>query len=446
MGMKQEIQKNKKYVKAGFWNVLGSFVLKGSGLLFSLYFASIMTQKEFGEVSTFTSYASILSVLVGLNLYSSLNNAKLEFRRDYRGYQSAILAFSLFSFLAVTVIAAIFMEPLAALLRMGRGDLMLLLVYSMSLYIMNFYQTANITRYRYKQNIIASCFNVFFGFGLSYVLVQWARQYDRVVTAKNIGATVPLVLIAAWVVLTTVGRGKKLVRPTYWKYAFAIAAPNIAHTLGQDILAQSDRIFIHQLVGAAEAGVYSLMHYFGMGMTLLWSGINGVWVPWLFTRLATGDKAGIRRNSYRYIWAFSVVTILMCMAAPLFVKWLMPPSYMTGVGMITPIVLSGYFMCLYSFMANLEFYHKKNGYIAMGTAAAAVANILMNMIFIPLFGYQAAATTTMVSYFLLFLFHYVVSTRVLRINIYRMRIFIVNIIFTCTACGLIGWLWGQVYR
>ncbi len=442
MGMKQEIQKNKKFIQAGAWNVLGNILLKGSSLLFSLYFASVMTQSEFGEVSTFTSYASIFAVLVGLNLYSSLNNAKLEFAKDYWGYQSSTLTFSLLCFLPVTVLALVFMLPLSRLLRMGRADLILLLVYSVSMYVVTFYQTANTTRYRFKANIITSAFHVFCGFGLSWLLVNVIMTDDKV-TAKNLGATIPLFILAAYIVVNMLSRGKKMFRPAYWKYALCIAAPNMAHVLGQDILAQSDRIFIRHLCGAADVGIYSLIHYFGVGMTLLWSAINGVWVPWLFTRLATGDIRGIRRASRRYLTLFSIITVLMCLVVPPVVKLLMPPSYLEGVGIVFPIILTGYFMCLYSFMANLEFYHKKNTYIAAGTAAAALLNILLNAIFIGTFGYQAAAYTTMFSYIALFVFHYVVADRVLKINIYRMQGFIVNIVCTCAACGLVSWLWTR---
>lgn len=442
MGMKQEIQKNKKFIQAGAWNVLGNILLKGSSLLFSLYFASVMTQAEFGEVSTFTSYASIFAVLVGLNLHSSLNNAKIEFAKDYRGYQSAILAFSLLCFLPVGVVALRFMLPLSRLLRMGRAELILLLVYSVSMYVVTFFQTVNTTQYRFKANILTSAFYVLGGFVLSFLLVNVFMTYDKV-TAKNLGATLPLVILAGYIVVNTLMRGKKLFRPRYWKYAIAIAAPNIAHVLGQDILAQSDRIFIRHLCGASDAGIYSLIHYFGVGMTLLWSAINGVWVPWLFTRLATGDHRSIRRGTRRYLALFSVLTVLMCLAVPPFIKLLMPASYLEGVDIVFPIILSGYFMCLYSFMANLEFFHKKNAYIAAGTAAAALLNILLNAVFIRIFGYPAAAYTTMVSYAALFAFHYFVADRVLKINIYRMRGFIVNIVCTCVACGIISWLWTR---
>lgn len=442
MGMKQEILKNKKFIQAGAWNVLGNILLKGSSLLFSLYFASVMSQSEFGEVSTFTSYASIFAVLVGLNLYSSLNNAKLEFANDYRGYQSSILTFSLLCFLPLTVLALVFMLPLSRLLRMGRADLILLLVYSVSMYVVTFYQTANTTRYRFKANVITSAFHVFAGFILSFLLVNVVMPDDKV-TAKHLGATIPLFILAAYIVVNMLFKGRTLFRPVYWKYALCIAAPNMAHVLGQDILAQSDRIFIRHLCGAADVGVYSLIHYFGVGMTLLWSGINGVWVPWLFTRLATGDVRSIRRNSGRYLTIFSIITVLMCLAVPPFIKLLMPASYLEGVDIVFPIILSGYFMCLYSFMVNLEFYHKKNVYIAVGTAAAALLNILLNAIFIGTFGYHAAAYTTMFSYVALFAFHYVVADRVLKINIYRMHGFIVNIVCTCAACGLVSWLWSR---
>lgn len=440
--MKFDFIKN-KFFKTGIWNVVGNFFVKGSNLIFSLYFASVMTQAEFGKTSTFMAYATILSVILGLNLCSSLNNAKIEFASDYEGYKSSTLFFSLLSFLAFAVLGLVFMEPLSALLKMSLTSYILLIIYSASLYVLMFFQAANITQFNYKGNLAASAFNIFVGFILALLLIFVFMPDDKVV-AKELGITVPLVLLAGFIIIKTFVKGKKFVNTRYWRFAAAIALPNIAHTLAQDILSQSDRIFIQQICGFEDVGVYSLIHYFGLCMNLLWSGINGVWVPWLFGRLAEGNTRSIIKNSRRYLWSFSAITVLMCVVVPPVIKFIMPPEYISGVTIVMPIILAGYFMCVYSFMANLEFYHKKNAYIAIGTLAAALCNIILNSIFINLFGFEAAAYTTLVSYALLFLFHYVVVHFVLKINIYKMREIFLNILLTCTLCAAVSILWMSI--
>ena len=59
----------------------------------------------------------------------------------------------------------------------------------------------------------------------------------------------------------------------------------------------------------------------------------------------------------------------------------------------------------------MEYYLKKTQYIAAGTMAVALLNVLLNALCIPRFGYVAAAYTTVVSYALYYLFHTLLSRR-----------------------------------
>ncbi|GAH32940.1 unnamed protein product, partial [marine sediment metagenome] len=61
---------------------------------------------------------------------------------------------------------------------------------------------------------------------------------------------------------------------------------------------------------------------------------------------------------------------------------------------------------LYTLYGNYSFYRKKTGLISLTTLFAGGINIGLNYWLIPIYGYVAAAYTTLVSYFLLFLFHF----------------------------------------
>lgn len=56
----------------------------------------------------------------------------------------------------------------------------------------------------------------------------------------------------------------------------------------------------------------------------------------------------------------------------------------------------------YSLYVNIEHYYKKTPYITVNTIIAAASNIVLNFIFIPRYGYIAAAYTTLASYFISF--------------------------------------------
>ena len=61
---------------------------------------------------------------------------------------------------------------------------------------------------------------------------------------------------------------------------------------------------------------------------------------------------------------------------------------------------------IYTSYVNVESFLKKPGMISLGTVTTACINLALNFIFVGLYGYEAAAYTTMVCYMILLLFHY----------------------------------------
>ena len=107
----------------------------------------------------------------------------------------------------------------------------------------------------------------------------------------------------------------------------------------------------------------------------------------------------------------SVGASALMLISPELIRLLSAPGYWESRYVAVPIVLSMYFAFLYILPAGVEYYLKKTQYIAAGTMAVAVLNVLLNALCIPRFGYVAAAYTTMVSYALYYLFHTLLSRR-----------------------------------
>ncbi|MBE6789412.1 MAG: hypothetical protein E7539_07130 [Ruminococcaceae bacterium] len=431
---------NNKHFKANAFNVFGNFVVKGANIVFVIYFAYIMTAAEFGKASTFMAYAAVLSAVIGLNLYSSLEGGKEFYKEEYRDYKSATLFLSIISTLVISVLGLIFVSPLSEILHLPKDSIVLLFVYSGCMSIYMFFHHEYISAFDYMGSVSMSAFDIFFGFAMALVFINFVLP-DKKVMAKELGVTVPLVIIAIYVMVKTFARGKHIASKEYWSFALAASVPNILYIVSQDVLAYSDRIFIVQLFGYKEVGIYSLVHYLGLFMTLLWSGTNGFWTPWIFEKLKNGQEDVINKNLKKYLFSFSAGTVSMSAILPFVIKYIMPPAYLGGVKIITPIVLSGFFMCLYSLMANLEFYHKKSRYIVLGTIAAAVGDIVLNAIFIPLYGFEAAAYTTLAGSVLLFAFHFFVANNLLKINVYKKAPFVLSIAVTCALCAAMDILW-----
>lgn len=431
-----------KHFKENATNVFGNFLVKGANIVFALYFACVMTGAEFGKASTFMAYAAVLATVIGLNLYSTLEVGKEFYKEEYRDYKSSVLSLSILSSLVISIAGLIFVTPLSEIMHLPKDSVILLFVYSSCMSIYMFFHHEYISAFDYMGSVFASAFDIFLGFGMGVILLNFVMTEHKVM-AKEIGVTIPLIIIAIYVMVKTFTRGKRLVSKEFWKFALSISLPNIVYIVSQDVIAYSDRIFISQYFGYEKVGIYSVVHYLGLFMTLLWSGTNGFWTPWLFEKLSKNENELINKNLKKYLTVFSAVTILTCALLPFAIKFILPTTYLPGIRIVVPIVLSGFFMCLYSMMANLEFYHKKGKYIVFSTVGAAVVDIILNLIFIKSYGYEAAAYTTLVGCVLMFLLHTFVSHKILKIDIYKLKYFAVSIAVTCVLCTAVGILWVQ---
>ena len=89
-------------------------------------------------------------------------------------------------------------------------------------------------------------------------------------------------------------------------------------------------------------------------------------------------------------------------------------KYYDAIWIMPPVSVSAFFMFMYSLFCNVEFYYEKNKFVTVATCTGAAANILLNYIFINLFGYFAAGYTTLACYIILAVAHYLFHKRVIR--------------------------------
>ena len=104
-----------------------------------------------------------------------------------------------------------------------------------------------------------------------------------------------------------------------------------------------------------------------------------------------------------------------------------------------------YFIFLYSFPVNYEFFNKKTKTIAVGTTSAAICNIVLNYFFIKLWGIQGAVIATAVSHGLQFGFHYVAAKRISPGSFpFKLLDFMPGLIAICGTC-VAYWLTRELW-
>lgn len=207
-------------------------------------------------------------------------------------------------------------------------------------------------------------------------------------------------------------KGKQFYSRKYWKYALKFNIPLLPHYLSLTLLSSSDRIMIGRMVGDEQAGIYNLAYSVSLIMTMFNTALLQTIEPWIYRKLKENRPKDIAHVAYPSFVIIAAVNILLIMFAPEVIAIFAPVEYQEAIWIIPSVALSVFFMFLYTFFATFEFYYEKTNYIAFATVIGAILNIVLNYIFINIFGYMAAGYTTLFSYILFAVMHYYFMSKI----------------------------------
>ena len=190
---------------------------------------------------------------------------------------------------------------------------------------------------------------------------------------------------------------------------------------------------IRTISGASQAGLYSFAYNIYMIIQVTASSLNNVWEPWFFEKMNYNDHTAIKKYATLYSACIMWMSSTVLMISPELIKLLAARAYWDSVYVVVPIVIAGYFSFLYTIPVVVEYYYEKTKYIALATGSAAMINVVLNAVFIPFYGYVAAAYTTLATYILYFISHYILSVRLYKRSILEIRSLLINILFVFGA-------------
>ena len=108
---------------------------------------------------------------------------------------------------------------------------------------------------------------------------------------------------------------------------------------------------------------------------------------------------------------FCIMAILIMLLSPEVLMILGGRSYLEAKYVMTPVAMGCVCQFLYTLFVNVEQYKKNTIGMAIASVSAAFLNYFLNLLFIPIYGYIAAAYTTLVSYLFLLIVHMLLVKR-----------------------------------
>jgi O-antigen/teichoic acid export membrane protein len=169
---------------------------------------------------------------------------------------------------------------------------------------------------------------------------------------------------------------------------------------------------IGNMIGKGEAAIYSVAYNIAAIMQIVITAINSSFTPYMYKSIKDGECSGVRRNSKIIISLVGLACIGVMALGPEVISIFAPVEYYDAIWIVPPVACAVYFKFLYPLFSTVEFYYEKTGFVMIASCIAAGANIILNYIFIRIYGYYAAGYTTLVCYILYSLAHYAFQRRV----------------------------------
>jgi len=416
---------NNVVIKAGIWYVIGNLVMKSINFITMPIFATIFTVNEFGMYNIYWAYVTMISLIIPLALYTSIKNAKYDFKDKLNDYMTSIIFISFVNLIIFLLCGNLCFGIISSFMEFNRAVFNVLIVQSYSMGIITTISAYYSVDYKYKKFLLITFLNSVSGIILSLILME-TIFYNNKFWGRVLGGAIPCAIIASMIIYSILKKSR-VIKKEYCYYGLRISLPIIPHGISQSILSQFDRILIQKIIGFFEAGIYSFIYNIGLILQVIAISLDNAWTPWFYEKMNRKEYKEIEKKSIIYLDVFFLITVFIITLSPELIKIVAPIEYWSGINLVIPIAISSYFMFLYTLYVQIEYFCKKTQFIAMGTIFAAMINIILNLILIKRFGYKVAAYTTLFSYFILFILHRIIAIKMVGFDIFNIKKIIIRI-------------------
>ncbi len=432
-------------VKASLWFLVCSFLQKGISSITTPIFTRLLTTAEYGQYNIFNSWLGIVTIFVSLNLSAGVyTQGLIKFDQERNVFSASLQGLTLTLTAIWTLIYALFHSFWNNLLSLTTVQMLAMLVMIWTSSVFNFWASEQRVILSYKKLVIVT---LLVSFAKPVVGIFFVLHSEDKVTARILGLVIVEFVGYIGLFIAQMRRGKKSYSGKFWKYAIFYNLPLIPHYLSQTVLSSADRIMIGSMVGENEAGIYSLAYSVSLIMTLFNTALSQTISPWIYQKIKDKRTKDIADVAYVSLILIAAVNLMLIALAPEVVALFAPKSYYDAIWVIPPVAMSVYFMFAYDLFAKFQFYYEKTKFVMIASVIAAILNILLNYIFIGIFGYYAAGYTTLFCYIASTVGHYLFMQQVCKKYMSGEKVYSTRVLLALTTIFMsVGFLFLLTYK
>ena len=221
-------------------------------------------------------------------------------------------------------------------------------------------------------------------------------------------------------------------------YSWPILVLGIAGILNQT----ADKILFPYIYKGADAhaqlGIYGAASKIAMIMAMITQAFRYAYEPFVFGKAKDKDNRDTYAKAMKYFVVFTLLAFLAVIGYMDLLKYLIGPDYWSGLRVV-PIVMAAEIMMGVYF--NLSFWYKlidKTIWGAWFSGAGCLVLVLVNVVFVPRYGYMACAWAGFAGYGTAMLLSYFVGQRHYPIN-YPVKDMAVYVLVAVVLCLAMRW-------
>lgn len=381
-----------------------------------------LTIEDYGIWVQLIATISFIPYLVNLGLPYSMVRflpTKKDKAEIQEGFYSITLL-TLFVGVIASIIIFIFAEEIAILLFNGNTAISILLSAITLVFVANSsYTTLLRTFQQMKVYSIVTLVQTYAMVFLVTVLVQAGYNIEGAAFGYFIVQLLTLLFLFLYVISRI---GIKIPRFKNINEYLSFGIPTVPGNLSNWFVELSDRYVIGILLGVAYVGYYSPGYTLGSLITTFMAPFAFI-LPPLLSPLYDEKKMDEVKNYFQYSIKYFVLIALpsifgLSLLSKQLLMFITTPEIAVNGYFITPFTaISAFLFGIYGIISQTLILEKKTKIIGSLWIIAAIINLVLNIIFVPIYGIIAAAVSTLIAYAFTLLITVIYSQKCIKLQL-----------------------------
>ena len=436
--------KKTKVINAGIGYTFSNLLVKGISFLSIPIFTRLLSTEDYGVFSVYLAYESILALVFGFGIHASLKAAYLKWKEEIDSYVSLFLLIQLLIVPILLIIVFVFNNFLSRFSKLPLLAIYMMIGHAFSTSVIQIYNKRISLDFRYKKYILLSIINAVGSVALSIIFILLLEGNQKSI-GRILGSSIILILSSSILIFSSFKKGKPIYNRGFLDFGLKYGLPLVSHGFAQVIILQFGIVYIQNIIGFSEAGIYGLALSIASIPMIIGASIDTAWGPWFFKKLDNKFYKEIQVKSILLISTFGVVMILGAAFAGEILSIFLPTNYHEVINLIVPALLCAFFSFLYIFPAQIEYFYGKTKLIAFNTIITSIINILLIILIVPRFGYKTAVYITLLTYFINFCIHYYTGSKIAINYPFKTTNIVILIIWVVSTYGIFMIFRDQIF-